>query len=423
MTPAKKFDRRDNLKPQPRPDWAAKMNELSAVLDPQSIVPITVKSLLAEATRNTGLSDFGDAEWRQHLSTLISSMNGESRLNVVGRLLTRAELLLYIQARLSINAQYSAHPEIEDQKIDKPIFITGYGRSGTTILFEILSQDPRFRSVRKSEAYFPVTPPKGQPDLRSANIAKVNEFIESLLPELGGMHKIGGDLPVEAVELEYMTFLSDIYPLIMNVPTYAQYLREHDLTSTFAWHKRLLKLLQWQDGPTHWLLKSPSHLPHMTKYQSVFPDLRVIFAHRDPLASADSVISFLGTMFWMRSDEIWGERFVDTWALAMGKERADVWDEIIERIKDGRLARGSYANFHYHKFVSDDPMSAIRDVYRDLEMDLPPETEERMRAYLANKTKGKFGKHLYELTAQNVIAAERPLYKKYQNFFSVPNEV
>src|SRR3546814_5021454 len=91
-----------------------------------------------------------------------------------------------------------------------------------------------------------------------------------------------------------------MYPIILQVPRYAAHLEKQDLTSTFEWQKRILKLLQSRYKKKHWLMKSPSHLPHLRKLLSVFPDMRIIFTHRDPLASADSVASFMGNM---RSEE------------------------------------------------------------------------------------------------------------------------
>src|SRR3546814_17762451 len=81
----------------------------------------------------------------------MESIDAEADLNFTGRLLTRTEFILYLEARLQIVEWYRKHPQIQDEAVDRPVFITGYGRSGTTILFEILSQDPQFRVARKWE--------------------------------------------------------------------------------------------------------------------------------------------------------------------------------------------------------------------------------------------------------------------------------
>jgi hypothetical protein len=223
------------------------------------------------------------------------------------------------------------------------------------------------------------------------------------------------------LELEYPTFLSEVFPMILHVPSYAAYLRGKDLTSTFEWQRKTLKLLQSRYKRKHWLMKSPSHLPHLERYVSVFPGMRIIFTHRDPIVTADSVTSFLGMLYYQRTDQVWGSGAVESWVLAMGKERAKLWDPIIAMIENGRIPKGSYANFHYQRFVSD-PIGAVKSVYDDLGMTLSSEVAESMRVYLAKKTKGVFGKHEYEPAPTDLAESERSVYETYQNYFSVPNE-
>ena len=62
---------------------------------------------------DTGLSDFGDDEWRPHFRTLIRLIEDEAKLHFFGRVLTRSDLLIYLQARLQIVDAFKKHPEIE----------------------------------------------------------------------------------------------------------------------------------------------------------------------------------------------------------------------------------------------------------------------------------------------------------------------
>lgn len=125
------FDSRDTFVPEKRPGWLAQFNALGDLLDVKSIVPLDEESLLGHARRNTDL-----------------------------------------QARLQIVDAYKKHPEIEREIIKEPVFILGFGRSGTTILQDVLSQDPQFRSVRKWEALFPAPPPVAETHDTDPRIAK-----------------------------------------------------------------------------------------------------------------------------------------------------------------------------------------------------------------------------------------------------------
>jgi len=419
------YDRRERFTPAPRPAWMQTLNRLGAGLDIKAIVALTPESLMQQATVNTGLSDFGDDGWLEPFTVLTKAIDIEADLHLAGRILTRAEFLTYLEARLRIVDWYHSHPEVEHEVIDRPVFITGYGRSGTTILFEVLSQDPQFRVAQKWEAAFPVPPPEAgtyRTDPRIAKAQHLNELIQAMSPEHDSMHQSGAQLPVESIELEYLSFVSQIYPIIMQVPSYAVYLQGKDLTSTFEWQKRILKLLQSKFAGAHWLMKSPSHLRHLRNYLQVFPGMRVIFAHRDPIVTADSVVSFLGTILWQRTDNPWGNGRIDVEVLAAADERARTWDDVIEMIERGQLAKGSYANFHYDRFLTD-PIAAIQSVYDQLGMQLTAATVARMRAYLDAKTKGLHGKHVYERAPANAAESERIHYQTYQSYFAVPNEI
>jgi hypothetical protein len=422
--PEQSFDRRDRFTPTPRPAWLKTLNEIGEGLDLKGIVPLSAESLMRQAIANTGLTDFGGDDYVEPLAVLTKAIDAEADLHLGGRLYTRAQFLLFLESRLRAFDWYRRFPQVDAEVIDKPLLITGFGRSGTTILFEVLSLDPQFRVVQRWEGLIPAPPPEPdtyRSDPRIVTTERLTRLIDEMVPEFSAAHKMGATLPIENLELEYPTFLSEVFPMMMHVPSYAAYLRGKDLTSTFEWQRKTLKLLQSRYKRKHWLMKSPSHLPHLERYASVFPGMRIIFTHRDPIVTSDSVTSFLGMLYYQRTDQVWGSGAVESWVLAMGKERAKLWDPIIAMIENGRIPKGSYANFHYQRFVSD-PIGAVKSVYDDLGMTLSSEVAESMRAYLAKKTKGVFGKHEYEPASTNLAESERRVYETYQNYFSVPNE-
>jgi Sulfotransferase family len=419
------FDRRAGWTPKPRPDWIQALNALGDGLDPRHIIPLSPPSLMAAATQATGLSDFGEGPWQQHFSVLIDAIEHEAELHVGGRLLTRYELIHYLQQRLHITEAYRHSPQIDEETIDRPVFITGYARSGTTILFEVLAQDPQFRVAAKWEQLYPCPPPEPatyKTDERIARTERLMAFLDAMTPEHKAAHKAGAELPVEALELEYASFLSEIFPIVFQIPTYAKYQAELGVSEALAWQRKTLKLLQSKHRAKHWLMKSPTHLPHVRTLLDTFPGMRMIFTHRDPVVTADSVVSMMGIIYWQRTDSQWGSGSIDSWPLATASARAKMYDEAIDLIESGVLAKGSYANFQYAEFLRD-PIASVRKIYNDLELSLEKDVEEKMLAYLTVKTQGQFGKHQYESTPENVVESERAAYEKYQTFFDVPAEL
>ena len=418
------YDRRTTWKPAPRPEWVARLNEEGETLAIRSIVPLDEASLLAEARRNTGLDDFGEDRWLEHFRVLIRAIEDEAKLNLMGRILTRSDLLLYLEARLRITDTYKRHPEIEDEVIREPVFIVGSGRSGTTIFHEALSQDEQFRVVKRWEAMFPCPPPEEATYHTDPRIAKADRLItlpDRIAPEWRTMHAQGGDLPVECIEFLYLTFLSEVYYCAFQIPSYVAYFRKQDIRETFVWHKRILKLLQWKYKKPHWLLKGPTHMPVLPKLLETYPDARLIFMHRDQVTTTDSVVSVQGTIYWWRTDDPWSGNMLDDVLMIEG--RVKLWDRIIRWMEDGTIPKGQFTNVIYLDF-SADPMKTIRRAYQELGLSMSDAAAQRIETYLRNKPKGVFGKHQYKTggDASESAAAERKALARYYEYFGVPQE-
>ena len=240
-------NRRATWTPQSRPQWVKDFNALGDNLDIRGVVPLDEQSLLETARRNTGLDDFEEDGWRDHFRILLKSIEEDAKLNFFGRILTRSDLLTYLEARLNIVETYKKHPEIDREVIKEPVFILGFGRSGTTILHETLSQDSQFRSVRRWEALFPCPAPEEktyETDSRIAKAQKRVDVVHALCPEWQAMHAWGGALPVEDIEFTYLAFFSEVWATAMQVTSYEKYFNGQDPAYHFHWHKKVLNLLQ-----------------------------------------------------------------------------------------------------------------------------------------------------------------------------------
>ena len=416
-------DRRQHWTPHPRPEWVARVNEEGRILGARSLVPLDAASLLAQAVANTGLDDFGDDGWREPFELLLDAIEREADLNLVGRLFTRSDLLIHLEGRLRVTDWYARHPELEAERVDAPVVITGLGRSGTTILQEVLAEDPQFRVVRMWEAKYPCPPPEPETywtDPRIERAELVTTLQDRITPEWCRMHKVGGHLPVECIEFMYSSFLSEAFSASFQVPSYSAYLARADLRPAYAWHRRILRLLQSRHRARHWLLKGPTHLPVLPLLAETYPDARIIWLHRDPVKALASVVDVVGTLFWMRTDSPFaGDSFgsyLQAEPVARNLERAIGW------LEDGTLARERVCNVRYLDFATK-PEAAIERIYAELRLELEGSAMDAMRRYLARKQKGVFGEHLYEPGPPEAIAAERARFRRYQEYFEVPDEL
>jgi len=349
-------DRRQAYKHPARPEWVTRINAEGRVLG-AGVVPLDVRSLLDTACTNTGLQDFGDNDpsdhWRAHFQALIAAIEKEADLNLLGRLLTRSDLLVYLQNRLQVTDWYKRHPEIADETITQPVFIIGLPRSGTTILHEVLAQDDQFRFVKKWEALFPCPPPEERTYDAEPRIARGHELItiqDRISPEWKSMHAVGGELPVECIEFTTSCFLSEMFTASFQIPSYQDYLQSADITEMYRWHEKMLKLLQWRFKRPHWLFKGCNHEPHIPQLLEIYPDAKIILTHRDPIKAVASVVSVQGTIFGFRADDPFSRNSYDQW-LRMDAVAA-MLDQRIAWMEDGTLPPGQVANIRFADFSS-----------------------------------------------------------------------
>jgi hypothetical protein len=417
-------DRRARWQPRPRPEWLRRVNEEGRILDSRSIVPLDECSLLEAATRNTGLGDFGDEQWREPFRILLRSLEEEADLNLFGRIYTRSDLLLHLENRLRITDWYQRHPGIEDEVIRAPVFITGLPRSGTTIMQEVLGADPSARVVKMWEAKFPVPPPAPgdpQPDPRIARADALTTLQDRITPEWAGMHKVGGDLPVECIEFTYASFMSDAFSASFQVPSYSAWLARADQSYPFWWHKRVLKLLQSTGRPGHWLLKGPTHLPYLPELFAAYPDARIVLMLRDPVKALASVVDVCGTLFWMRSDDPYSGdsygHFLSADPVVANLERVIGW------LESGAIPRERVMPVRYLDFFKGDTDAELRRIYSGLGIPLLPEGVRAIKAYIAGKPKDKFGEHHYDTGGEALIAAERQKFRRFQDYFGIRDEL
>ena len=233
---------------------------------------------------------------------LIAALRDEARLTVAGRIVARTELLRALRQRLLLTAAWTADPTILDEEIIAPVFVVGTGRSGTSILHELLSLDPANRTPRTWELLHPgeALGADVEPARRAGH--QVHAFWADLQPAYESMHHNDGEEPNECIFATMLEFLSDQWGGTYPVPTYSAYLVATDQTEAYRYHRKVLQTLQRRERAERWVLKAPSHLGQLRALFAVYPDARVVQIHRDPLKTVPSTISLMGTIRSMRSD-------------------------------------------------------------------------------------------------------------------------
>jgi len=404
--------------PGPRPAWVTALNENS---DPRWI-ELDADALLDEARARTGLDDFGSDAFLEPFRIFVDSLREEAKLHTVGALLIRDDLVNSLTVRLQITDTRKRHPEITEEVIEKPLFITGLPRTGTSITHELLAADPRHRAPRHWEVRNPCPPPETATYRTDERIARADRQIRlwcEIVPEYDTMHELGGDIPVEDVQLMAHSFVSDEWMGRHVVPSYAAWYNACDRIPGFEFHKQMLQNLQWRCPGDRWVLKSPSHMSQLDALLAVYPDARIVFTHRDPLKVLPSVVSILYSTAYVRSDE------VDVDAMASwftGETCKALIDGMTALRESGRLPEEQCFDLRYADLVKD-PVEALAGVYEHFGIDYPEASQQAQRDYIRDKPKGRHGTHKYDFSDTGLdLDEERARFTDYYERYRVKNE-
>lgn len=369
----------------PRPDWVRRVNLMAeGVGGAAQLISLDAEEMVAIAERTTRLHDFGDfdGDWRGRLDALVHAMETEANLSVIGRLCARQEILRCLRTRLFMARQLALHPEIHDEVIEAPIIVTGQGRSGTSILFELLALDPDARSIKAWEAAHPVPPTDDVASLMAWTEPE-QELWADIQPEYAAVHEHRADLPVECITAMLPSFASFQWWIENTLASWTP-----DFVAALQFHEVFLKILQHGQPKKTWVLKTPVYLPVLDLVFEFFPDAWVLLTHRDPLKTLPSGMSTLASVRWQRSDT------VDLETLTAGAEGSyDLMVHVKQRRDAGELP-DRIADVHFLDQMRD-PTSGIRAAYEKMGRPFDASHAERIRSYVAAKPRGKFGAHAY----------------------------
>jgi len=385
------------------------------------IVELDEDSLLDRARRFTGLTDFGDPFFREPMRVLLDAFENEAQLNMLGRVIARTDVVRLLQNRLRMTDVLTHYPQIAAGEIDQPIFIIGLPRTGTTILHELLAQDPANRVPMTWEVMHPWPPPERDSydsDPRIAILEKHFAGVDRLIPGFKSMHPMGAQLPQECVALTAHDFASMIFSTTHWVPSYQAWLDRADLRWVYAAHRRQLQYLQWRCPADRWVLKSPGHLWALDALLAVYPDARIVQTHRDPLTVIASLANLIALLRSMSSDHIDRAAIGAEWTarLAAGMQRAI---EVRNHLPEGTAP---VFDMHFADFIRDE-IGMVRRIYEHFGLVLTLDAEERMRHFLAANPRDKHGAHRYTLADAGLDAAtERWRYRAYQQHFGIATE-
>lgn len=374
-----------------------------------------VETIIANARAATGLEDLGDPAQLEGLPILVKSSNEEARLSERGAAMWEKSITDYLINRMKTVDYAKQHPELLEAPIDKPTFVFGLPRTGTTMTINLLSADPARRCYRRFEALDSMPP--AMPDYKSdprylAELAK-GEMAMKYMPQIAAIHWEDADSPSEDQYAMAQSFCSQIYDSQVNIPSYREWFFGADYVPAFRFQKQILQLLQQNVGGK-WTLKNPWHPLFLDALTTVYPDAELVMTHRDPVEVVGSACSLLKAV-----------RPIYTEDMKLG-EIAEcllaTFDHMIARQNAFRDKHGEDAIFDIQYAAQiKDPLGTMRALYDRFGTPFTAEAEAGMQAMMDYNPQNKHGKHSYTLEEFGLSAKwVRDHFKDYTDRFAIP---
>jgi hypothetical protein len=358
---------------------------------------ISIEAIIEKAHAISPVDDPTPQLFADNLELLVNSINEEAQLNEAGAAACSWMLASAMHKRMEISHWWESDPAIGAQQVERPVFLTGLPRSGTTYFQYLFDREPSLRMMRTWEGDSPCPPPAVDPASAADRRARCAEQHRKRREQDGGasdsFHLSDADGPQECVMIIDQTFGNAGHYWTFRVPGYFdRVLDTIDLTACYAHHKRQLQTLQWQAQPMRWALKWPCHLLALDEIMQVYPDAALVVTHRNPvevLASNCSYSAFLRKKF---SDHVdlaeLGQQMMDL----VGRHIRGLVDFDVNRSEGVPIAHVDYSH------VVADPEGAMVEVYQSLDLELTPTVRHSIASWRAENPPGKRGVHAYDLT-------------------------
>lgn len=384
---------------------------------------MSVAGVLAAARARTGLEDFGPRDFEQRLGRLLAEVEADTNVWRKAKAQFAGFCTKAAANRLKNREFLRRRPQVENIVIDRPIFIVGLPRSGTTHLENLIAADRRLR-------YLPVylgseaTPTPGEkpgPDGKDPRWIRANEHWERMRQNriMEALHEHSPDHACGENELQMPDFSTYQWEWMGDVPGWRDYYLSHDQTAHYAYGRTMLKAIAQQfPSERRWILKGNQHSEQLPALMSNYPDAFIVQTHRDPLAILQSVLTMRGL------------------SVLANQKRPDVeahvayWVDRIERmlrsyIRDYRkIPDNRRVDLLFQDIIADDIGSA-QQVLEAAGLPTTPDSTQDLRDYMANHQRGRSGRVVYDLAGDfNLDLGElRERFRFYTDIFPVRHEV
>lgn len=256
-------------------------------------IPLGPDALMALAREQTGI-DIVDQAAVEPLTILHRSLSDGGMLHEQGAMAQQEKLLRLLRNRLRMQRDFAAHPEIAEQCIERPLFVIGFARSGTTKTQKCLAATGDFNFLPFWKAYNPALFSGDRGESTQTRIDEADAYcayFDRMSPLTRTGHSFETHEPEEETTMTEHCLVAPSFIGFSEAPEYFDWLMTQPPTILFEYLRDALKYLQWQglaEPGRKWLLKAPTYYGFEEALLNVFPDADFVMTHRSPLQTVPS---------------------------------------------------------------------------------------------------------------------------------------
>ena len=334
-----------------------------------------------------------DGLYLEGLRCLAAALQSEGRYEADELRLLQRELVSRILADQNFSGDLVRYPEIAEVPVPRPLLVAGFGRTGSTLLHNLLALDANARAPLLWELWTPSPPPRPETAGSDPRIDIAQRRLDTFTdadPLIRQIHPMAARAPDEC---HWMMRHTPLTAMLYQAPEYWSWLKQlghAELGELYAHYRLQVQHLQLFTRREHWLSKATTHLHFMPVLFDVFPDANVIRLHRHPLHAVPSLCSLVAgyrKLFSRRIDhrEI-GATILDMFVDHMRRSMAAVPPRGGQQIIDIR----------FDDLVAD-PLTVVRRIYAQFGYRLSAAFEQDMARWIERDRAVARPRHQYAL--------------------------